>query len=164
MQQWRIRTRKRKTVYRLEPRQKRIIAFVFIDGLNQPGSIFEERLLEVIIGVGFEGFVQDVYFSTSLQWPDVLLENFPLVSCPFLWHKKLCLWILPSNLAIRHRCWCKAPTPSISERERESHVRFKFWKAESRLNLITSRWMLVLSALRAQSCYHVSLFFIFIFF
>ena len=88
-------------LYSLYPGEKRIITLVFFDGLNQfaasgklrnemkwqkriiyewmnekkEPSLLDEGFLELVIGVGVEGVVQEVDVVSSLERPHVLLEG-----------------------------------------------------------------------------------------
>lgn len=47
----------------------------------------------MIIGMGFEGIVQDADIATPLQRSDVLFEEFPVVGSLTLRQKKLSFWV-----------------------------------------------------------------------
>jgi len=129
-------------LYSLYPGEKRIVTLVFLDGLNQfaasgklrnemksqkriiyewmnekkEPSLLDEGFLELVIGVGVEGVVQEVDIASSLERPHVLLEGLPLVPVLPLRRQKFRLWVYCCyllHLGLRH-CCC---SESINQRE-----------------------------------------------
>jgi len=70
---------------------------------NEP-SVLDEGFLEVSVGVGGEGVVEEVNVAASLQRSHVLLEGLPLVTVGSLGRQKLALWIerCVLDLSLRH--------------------------------------------------------------
>jgi len=70
--------------------------------------VLEEGFLEVSVGVGVEGVVEEVNVAATLQGPHVLLEDLPLVTGGSLRRQKLALWIdyCAVDLTFRHCCCC----------------------------------------------------------